>query len=64
MNRRDEEVVQWLILDDSEGYLVLWQAPQQIPYFVQTLRYVVVGRAEAAIKLIRLRTLGSSEPFR
>ncbi|KAL8659671.1 MAG: hypothetical protein Q9226_000296 [Calogaya cf. arnoldii] len=24
----------------SEGYLVLWQAPQQVPHTVQTLRYV------------------------
>ncbi|KAL8643110.1 MAG: hypothetical protein Q9228_000290 [Teloschistes exilis] len=36
--------VQRLTVDNSEGHLVLWQAPQQNPYFVQTLRFVINGR--------------------
>ena len=35
MNSRDSK----LINSNSEGYLVLWQAPQQNPHSMQTLRY-------------------------
>ncbi|KAL8905044.1 MAG: hypothetical protein Q9171_006833, partial [Xanthocarpia ochracea] len=54
VNWRDKEVVQWLIFDDSEGYFVLWQAPQQIPYSVQTLRSSFPPHPKAHLLIMRL----------
>ncbi|KAL8685572.1 MAG: hypothetical protein Q9224_005766, partial [Gallowayella concinna] len=55
--------VEGSLIHNDEGYLVLWQAPQQNPHPVQTLRYVTLkGNASKAMRSVAVPSTSRNTP--